>query len=218
MKQSALFLTLFAAVIAFPGAVMATPENIVYSVNTTDSPVPPPGGWTFAGDVGWLYTPTSNLTITDVGSSFGTAISPPATVVIFDYTGNASAPVSGSPIDSGQLSGPADTLDFATLNAPVVLTGGDTYLIGFEGVSTLGFNITMSPTATSQGDLFYDTGDGSFSLSTSFSPYTQPILALADNASPGPATPEPSTWMLLFISLAAIASFKRLRPVPQSQE
>ena len=213
MKQIALLALLLVA-LARPASA-----DVVYSVNATDEPLPGPGNWGTADDVGWLYTPTTNTIVTDVGTTFAATFSPPVTVQIFEYLPTTDSNV-GPALATGELTPVANTLEFATLNtAPLTLLAGTTYLVGFEGVAGDAFNVTNTPGAVSaEGGVYYDTGDGSFLSLADMAPYDQPILEFEDNAPDsgggGPVTvPEPSTWALLFGSLAGLAIFRQFRPV-----
>jgi hypothetical protein len=199
------------ALIAFTRPAGAA-ENVVLSVNATDDPSAA-DNWSPA-DVGWYYTPRVTETVTDIGTKFGSSGFTPVTVQIL-----ASVPNTGGPdiLDTGtNLIPVADTFAFATLNAPITLEAGTSYFIAFEGVAGLGVDVTNEAGATSLGSLHFDmVGDDSYSLvdANSTDINSQPILEFANNS--GPAVPEPSTWALLFASVAGLIFIRRLR-APQA--
>jgi hypothetical protein len=217
MKQ---ILLLGTVLLAFALNANAAPENVVAYVNATavatDDPATP-DNWS-AVDVGWFYTPSSTITVTDVGTEFGSSAENDVTVEIL-----SAIPRNGSDLlakSAATFNPVADTLVFSTLNQAVTLVAGTKYFIGFENVSGVGVNVTSDIGSTSLGSLYYDmTGNGSFTATDANSTdlNSRPILEFADNANGGfVTTPEPSTWALLFGSLAGLAVLRRLRPVRQS--
>ena len=132
-----------AAIIALGyGAGQANAVAIVDSVNADKSPA---DGyiWT-ATEVGWDYTPSAAYNLVGVNTKFGFETdSRTVSVEVYD----ASPSNGGTLLRSGNFTPLSNNFSGGTF-APLSLTAGDDYFIGFRNVDGLGVNVTEDAEAT----------------------------------------------------------------------
>jgi len=97
----------------------------------------------FATEVGWYYTPSSSYVLTGVETQFYDTVGGECTLEIFK---NGPPPVGGSVLLGSAAftttTTYSPTWSGGTFLAPVALTSGTTYFVGFRNVSGFGVNYT----------------------------------------------------------------------------
>jgi hypothetical protein len=201
------------ALLASIGAANATPE---LGLDFTGTPtVFGSSEW----NLGYAFTANSNITVAALGNmDFGalTSLSQPQQVGLWDSSGNllASAFVGAGSMQVGEWA-------FTSIT-PVLLTAGQTYLVGGQGGASYAGELPVSvdPNITYVGSRFFFIGN------TSNSPLVEPIdsdgfnspsdagwfggnIELA-SASVG-AVPEPITLSLFGAGLAGAVAMRRRR-------
>jgi hypothetical protein len=155
-----------------------------------------------ATEVGWFYTPTFSYNLTGIETKFGSFVDS-RTVTVEVYT--------DSPGSGGMLLRSADFTALANafsggFFAPLSLTSGTTYFIGFRNVGNFNVNLTNDTGATNlPGGLLYSfDNNGSYSIGPETLFTAQPILQFHDDS----AVPEPSTWVLGLSAAALLLRFR----------
>jgi len=185
-------------------------------------------------DVGWLYTPASSYDLSGINTKFsipnGTTIQD-RTVTAVLYQGNTPAN-GGTLLGSFQFnSSLADnqTLGGGTFSAPIPLSAGQQYFVGFMNVgeipassppntNAVGVNFTADASGVFLSDLFFDdTRNATCATTTTFACEDtnrdilgQPILQFLTPQSVS-ATPEPGALWLVIAGGALLGCVVRRR-------
>jgi hypothetical protein len=187
-----------ASLVAMTATANAT--TVIDSVNQNASPRE--GSSWIANNVGWFYTPTSSYQLTGLATRFRTADGRAVTASF--YSG---APGSLFLLGRGTLTAGTGFTE-ALFTTPVSLTSGTQYFFAFSNVANLGVNVTSDAGATSlAGGLRFDFGPAPGTFGAAGGGFVaQPIVQFLGTAS---AVPEPSTWLMLILGLAAIGATMR---------
>lgn len=216
-------------------------DTVAASVNTSYSA--DNGAYWGDYDVGWLYTPGSSFSLSGIDTEFsipnGTIVEN-RTVTVVVYQGLPSS--GGTLLGSFQFNSTTaeGTLAGGSFAAPISITGGTQYFIGFENVGPLsttnnvddlGVNFTANTSATVLSNLYFDStvygnsGYGSCSNTTDFacvestagsnSLLGAPIIEFFEpNPTTPPSAPEPASLLLvgggLFVGIGGMR-FRRKR-------
>ena len=184
---------------------IASAEVVIDSINSSATPQ---AGLLYqtAVDVGWFYRPSLSYDLIGIDTRFGATVDS-RTVTVEIYEGNV-------PSSGGTLLRSADFSPLANLFtggrfAPIHLTAGQTYFVGFRNVSGLSANVTNEAGSIVVSNLRFDiTGVGTYNLSSTPGDADRPILRFI-----GPtAAPEPASVVMLGTSaLGLLAGTPRRR-------
>ena len=106
-------------------------------------------GWGVC-EVGWVYTPGFSYNLTGVRTKFGSGDSRMVTVEVYDELPSQG----GTLLRSATFSPLANTLAGGSF-APLELSAGEDYFIGFRNVLGLNANFTPEPDSVSVSPLYY---------------------------------------------------------------
>ncbi len=205
MKRPGICVAILALSLAGGGQAQAG-LIVADSINQNASP----SGATWAAtEVGWFYTPTLSYNLVGVQTKFGSADSRTVTVEVYDaFPGSG-----GTLLRSAGFTPEANAFAGGEF-APLSLTAGDTYFVGFRNVGGLSVNVTSDPGATNlPGGLRYSfDNNGSYNLGPETAFTAQPILQFETGTAPIP-TPEPTSLTLVAVGVVAQLGYawRRLR-------
>ena len=188
MKKQAL-LTLAILVVIL--AALSAPAAIVDSINADKNPLTGEIGG--IGEIGWVYTPDFNYTLTGIESYFGD-LNTPLYEPLFTVEVELYDDVPG---DGGELLRSATFLVDSHIKggtfAPLDISAGSDYFVGFRFSRPVGYYEILCNFADSGVSLpaYYDTeNSGTYSIPTSNDDFLHPIIFFE-------GVPEPATILLL---------------------
>jgi hypothetical protein len=202
MLKQRLFAFAFSIVVGTGVVSEANASTLLDSTNASSTLAN--GIWQ-AVDMGFLYTPASPYTLDGVATKF--SYLPPSgipTVTVEIFSG---LPGSLSLLSSGTLT-PVAANSFATASmSPVALTGGTTYFVGFENITGLGSNFSLTGLTTT--GYYYDYGGKTFlnPYGPGNNPYTFPGLGVVSEffgTADTTVTPLPAALPLFATGLGAL--------------
>jgi len=183
--KSASFVAVGTTCVVLGASHAAKAATIVDSVNANNSPA----AFTSWGatEVGWFYTPTFSYTLNGINTKFGSGGSANNQIVTVEiYNG---APSSSTLLRSASFTALINQFSGGTF-ASLSLLAGQNYFIGFRNVGGLGVNFTNDAGATALASFrFGFNNDGTYPVSFSGTPNTQPILQFSQNST---AVPTPA--------------------------
>lgn len=189
MRKQTLF-ALATAIITLTAS--QAPASFIDSVNADKTPFP--GTVVGMGEIGWVYTPQFNYTLTGIKSYFGDPAAPvfdPVFTVIFEIYDDV-------PIDGGALlrsvTFPIRTWPAGGAFTPLDISAGNDYFVGFRHFHPFFDNdvvlCNFADSGVSLPAYYGPDNSGTYSIATDNSNFMHPILLFE-------GTPEPATILLL---------------------
>lgn len=190
----------FISVLALGGSARA--DMVMDRIN--DTKTPETRKYQTARDVGWFYHPSLTYTLTGINTEFGPTVDNRTVTVEFFLAGPPSN--GGSLLGSGTFTPLANAFAGGTF-APIEVTAGTKYFVGFRNVSGLSLNTTTDIGAVVASDLRFDTdGLGGYTLISAPGDADRPILQFV-----GRAVPEPSGVLMISSGVLGLIAYSRRR-------
>ena len=197
------------------GTQMASPargQTVVDSINADKSPKP--AEWSLT-EVGWFFTPSSSYSLGGVQSKFSDqgTITRLVTIEVRSAGGNVIGDVLRSGSFTLEHDSPSSLFQGASF-APLGLTAGTQYFIGFRNTDSTGAIVTEDAGATNLGLFRFGRSNlGTYENAFNTSPNNrlgQPILRFLGPADAS-AVPEPSALAALVPALLGVLALNRGR-------
>lgn len=160
----------------------------------------------YAREVGWLYSPSSSYTLTEITTRFAYEGSRTITLAVY------SAP----PLDGGVLLRSANFTPLANAYSgseidPLEVKKGSSYFVAFINVRDVGVNVTYEPNQQTLGPGLYYGFTGSlekaiFDTGPQVSVHGQPIIRFVGKEA---EVPEPTTLSLFAAAALGLACLRR---------